>query len=104
MATILLPVEGTMCDMMTLWRHTRTLPSNARAISIFNRVFLFLLAWTVVFEATAVSNKVVVSWSPSTDPSTAGYCLYYGTLSGNYTTRIDNGTNTFTTVSNLQGG
>ena len=90
--------------MMTLWRHTRTLPSNARAISIFNRVFLFLLAWTVVFEATAVSNKVVVSWSPSTDPSTAGYCLYYGTLSGNYTTRIDNGTNTFTTVSNLQGG
>ncbi len=46
----------------------------------------------------------MLAWDPSTDPTTVGYCLYYGSASGNYTTRVDLKTNTTVTVTNLTGG
>ncbi len=89
---------------MTTWRKsTRKVSSAVRTMTKCIAVSC-LLAWAIAFEALAAPNRVMVSWSPSADPATAGYCLYYGNASGNYSTRVDTGTNTSTTVSNLQGG
>ena len=48
--------------------------------------------------------SVVLEWNPSPSPTVAGYHLYYGTASGNYTANIMLGNVTTTTVSGLSGG
>jgi hypothetical protein len=47
---------------------------------------------------------VTLTWLPSPSAQIAGYYLYYGTSSGNYTSKLDAGTNTSLTVTNLQDG
>src|SRR5581483_2859026 len=65
------------------------------------QIFLCASAWAA---NTPVQQSVMLAWDPSTDPTTVGYCLYYGSASGNYTTRVDLKTNTTVTVTNLTGG
>jgi len=47
---------------------------------------------------------VILAWLPSTSPQAAGYHVYYGTTSGDYTSRQDAGTNTSFTVTGLTPG
>jgi hypothetical protein len=46
----------------------------------------------------------MLGWNASGDPSTAGYYVYYGTATGQYSTKLDAGTNCAATVTNLPGG
>ena len=48
--------------------------------------------------------NVTLAWNPSTNPIVAGYKIYYGGASGNYTNKTSVGTNTSFTVSNLLNG
>lgn len=50
------------------------------------------------------SKPVTLAWLASPDPSVAGYAVYYGAVSGNYTSRIDLGTNTAASVPGLAPG
>ncbi|HZQ48560.1 MAG TPA: fibronectin type III domain-containing protein, partial [Verrucomicrobiae bacterium] len=46
-----------------------------------------------------------LAWNPSTNiPNAAGYALYYGSTSGNYSSRIDIGTNTSAIIPGLNEG
>jgi Fibronectin type III domain len=64
-----------------------------------------LIVALFAISATAQAGQsFALSWNPSPDPTVVGYVVYYGTSSGNYTTRVDVGTNTSFTVTNLQPG
>ena len=49
-------------------------------------------------------QNVTLAWNPSASSSIAGYRLYLGGASGNYTNTIDAGNNTSVTASNLVAG
>ena len=59
---------------------------------------LLLLAW---LPAVASAQSAILEWDPTTDSSVAGYRLYYGTRSGQYTVQVDVGNNTTHDVSGL---
>jgi hypothetical protein len=54
--------------------------------------------------SSLATGNVTLAWDPNPDPSVAGYKLYFGTSSGNYTTVIPAGTATNATASNLVEG
>ena len=65
-----------------------------------NRVYTFIITWTfiVLSAAAAIAGNVTLSWTPplvNNDGTPlndlAGYVLYYGLESGNYTNSIDIG-------------
>lgn len=58
---------------------------------------------SLCFSAQA-QETVVLGWDATTNTMVAGYKLYFGTSSGNYTITQDVGTNTMATVSNLSLG
>jgi hypothetical protein len=49
-------------------------------------------------------QSVTLSWQSNPDPEVAGYDIYYGSTSHDYTNIIDAGTNSFVTISNLASG
>jgi len=51
-----------------------------------------------------LTTSAVLAWQPSTDPTVAGYKLYYGVASHTYTHAIDVGQATTATISNLAVG
>jgi len=62
-----------------------------------------LLLVGLLSQAQAASS-VTLAWDVSAEPGIAGYRLYYGTSSGNYSQVIDVGNTTVATVSNLAAG
>jgi hypothetical protein len=50
------------------------------------------------------SPQVTLGWSSNPDPTVAGYYLYTGTTPGNYTNKVDAGSNTTMTVTSLVPG
>src|SRR5215831_8822276 len=65
--------------------------------------FGILLAWFAFSPAIRGGENVTVGWSPS--PSiVVGYAVYYGTMRGVYSNRVDAGTNMTCTISNLEEG
>jgi hypothetical protein len=64
----------------------------------------FLLSPFVAATNTATAAQITVAWNPSTDPGLAGYKIYWGTVSGNYSWSADAGTRTTCTVPNLTEG
>ena len=50
------------------------------------------------------AQSVSIAWSPSSDPSVAGYFLYVGKSTTNYTTKLNLGTNTAVTLTGLAEG
>jgi len=75
-------------------------PSSKGQIGILGLVLLFLLLCAKVRG----QQSITLAWNPDADPSVAGYALYYGTASHDYSTRIDAGTNITASVSNLLQG
>ncbi len=67
--------------------------------SLFVLVGLILLPPPGLYAA-----QVTLAWDPETDPSVAGYKVYYGTASRSYQYNNDAGKNTTSTVSNLPTG
>jgi hypothetical protein len=62
--------------------------------------FLILAALGTTIQAASVT----LAWNPSTDPSVAGYNVYYGGASGNYTNKISVGLATSDATSGLLVG
>lgn len=63
-----------------------------------------LLAWLSLlitcFATNAFAGQVNLAWNASSG-SVAGYRVYYGTVSGNYTAKLDSGAATTATLANL---
>jgi hypothetical protein len=62
---------------------------------------LFLSAFPI---APAWAQSVSLAWNPSPSPTVAGYDVFYGLASGNYTSINNAGTNTSLTVSGMTPG
>ena len=62
-----------------------------------------LLLLLIVVEIARAAS-VTLAWDPNTEPDIAGYRLYYGTPAGNFTTVVNTGNTTNTTVEGLQPG
>lgn len=56
------------------------------------------------FICSSRAASLTLGWSPSPSPGIAGYHLYYGTVSEDYSDEIDTGTNVVATVSDLYDG
>jgi hypothetical protein len=77
----------------------------------FSRFFaLLLLSLTTfisisyIFTPDAFPAQVTLAWDPNTGSDTAGYKLYYGNASENYSQVIDVANTTLYTVNNLTNG
>jgi fibronectin type 3 domain-containing protein len=68
------------------------------------RIILSACMGLFYFHATLRAQSVVLTWNPSTDPDVAGYKIYSGTVSQNYTKVIVVGNATNATVSGLAYG
>lgn len=65
---------------------------------------LFILAALLAGPRFAAAAAVTLGWNASSSPGTAGYNVYYGTTSGNYTSKLSVGNVTDATISNLTAG
>src|SRR5208283_3115362 len=74
---------------------------SRRAILVF---FLFSVLFPVMQLSAFATGSVTLAWNASTDPSVAGYNIYYGGTSGNYTNEICAGNATNATISGLVQG
>ena len=63
-----------------------------------------LLALAGMLVLTQSAWSALFTWDPSPDASVAGYRLYYGSSSGNYSQSVNAGNATQVTVSNLTAG
>lgn len=89
--------------LMMYLENSQQLTSKVRIMVLV--VSALWISFCAPFQARAANkNTVTLAWNPESSSLVAGYALHVGTNSGNYTTRIDVGTNTATTVSGLNGG
>ena len=66
---------------------------------------LFLISgFAVLMQLPAFADSVTLAWQSSTDPSVAGYKIYYGVASRTYTNVVDVGNATNATISGLVAG
>src|SRR6516225_8610900 len=72
-----------------------------RAITFFLVNFIITLAGISSFGA---GQSVTLGWNASASIDTAGYHLYYGGASGDYTNTLDVGDATIATVPDLTSG
>ncbi|MBI3851827.1 MAG: fibronectin type III domain-containing protein [Verrucomicrobia bacterium] len=71
---------------------------------VFSHKLPGMVAGLFLWTLTVSGAGVTLEWGPSPDPYVAGYALYYGTASGNYSQRLDVGNQTTATVTNLTPG
>jgi hypothetical protein len=66
----------------------------------------FLSSILILFQLATNANsaQVTLAWDPNTEPDVAGYRIYYGLLSDQYSDSVDVGNQTSCTLSSLQGG
>ena len=65
---------------------------------------LAVIASTTFLAGEACCAQVTLAWSPSSAPNLAGYKIYYGTASRNYSSVINAGSQTTATVTGLTSG
>lgn len=72
------------------------------------RITRFLLAfgllWLLGHHAVLADQSVTLTWFPSTDTNAAGYNIYYGGASGDYTNMLSVGNETAATIFGLSDG
>jgi hypothetical protein len=78
-------------------------PASKKA---FRRRYLLvpLLAACLTASAGTAQQTVSLAWNPDADPATAGYILYSGPASGNYSSRTNVGMSTSATFGGLTAG
>ena len=85
-------------------------PKKIRFPQLFNSMFrrgralLALVSVLVLFPVIASGAAVGLAWDANTEPDLAGYKIYYGTASGNYSHSIDVGNVTEYTLTGLDEG
>jgi hypothetical protein len=62
------------------------------------RVALIIAAFSLLVPAFGEAASVMLEWDRNADAFTAGYYVYYGTESGNYTGSADVGSSTIAVV------
>ena len=78
------------------------MPGRKTAAWVRNALLTFLfLQFTLPVLA---SRSIVLGWDRSADPTVAGYSVYCGTNSGQYTLRVDASNQTAAKLTNLQEG
>jgi hypothetical protein len=77
--------------------------SRIRCNAVHKLAAAFVLIIFFCCPARALQS-VFLAWNPSTDSSVAGYTLFYGTNSGDYSYQIDASTNTSVEVTGLVEG
>ena len=88
---------------MLLANPLRSFSSRFRSIKHFI-VFWAIFPLVLTMTAAAHSATVTLTWDPNTEQDLAGYKLYQGTKSGNYTSSVDAGNKTTCTLSNVEPG
>jgi hypothetical protein len=68
------------------------------------RVFLACSVIWLLLCSRVEGGSVLLAWNPNNSPSVAGYTLYYGLVSHNYTATMDAGTNWSMEVEGLDEG
>jgi len=63
-----------------------------------------LLALCMIPLSTANAASVALEWDPNSEPELAGYKIYWGTSSGNFTSSKDVGKTTTTTINGVEEG
>ena len=53
------------------------------------RKALLIMCGIILFSTPALAGHLDLAWHPNTEPDLAGYRIYYGTTSGEYTDYID---------------
>jgi hypothetical protein len=83
---------------------------RAVATRRFQFALLLTLSLKICLSASAIQNvplgsrSVSLGWDASQTASVAGYSVFYGTVSGTYTSEVDAGTNLVAVVSGLTEG
>ncbi len=91
-------------------RWSRVPPGSSKALNHSSHQRLFALLFIIsslifLFTLSAAhAAQVTLAWEANTEPSLAGYKIYYGTASRDYDWSIDVGKATTYTVSNLTDG
>jgi hypothetical protein len=96
LAAILL---GSSHRMKKICRLSGTKQTSRRRNGLLTVVLWMLLCW----GARGQQNSSL-AWDPSQSSCLAGYAVYSGTASGQYTSRFDAGTNTSVRLASLTGG
>lgn len=63
-----------------------------------------LLVMALFIAGQVVAAEIKLEWDPSESSGVAGYKVYYGTQSGNYSTSVDAGDQTSATLTGLADG
>lgn len=65
---------------------------------------LFLAGFLACLPAPALAGTVTLAWDPNSESDLAGYIVLYGTQAGVYTTSLDVGNRTNSSIASLEGG
>jgi len=85
-------------------KNIRKFPRNIFTLLRVLLAFATLSSFMVLFPGMSFCETVTLAWDANNESDLKGYTLYYGTVSGNYTSNIDVGNNTQYTTANLQDG
>src|SRR6266436_1919278 len=64
----------------------------------------FVCAFLLLLSGSALAGQTTLAWDANTDPAVAGYMVYYGQASGNYTAKVDVGNQTSYSLTGLVEG
>ena len=78
-------------------------PVSARPF-VWSAQWLVVLALLLLSGTQALAGSIALAWDPVGDPRLAGYKVYYGTSSRNYSGQVDVGNVTTRTVTGLTDG
>ncbi|MCP4624587.1 MAG: fibronectin type III domain-containing protein [bacterium] len=85
-------------------RNSRKISCKIFTLQINSLVCAALAVFLLLVPAMAFGEKVTLAWDANSESDLKGYTLYYGTVSGNYTSDIDVGNKTQYTTPELQDG
>ena len=75
-----------------------------RLVTYIRKLSLGVLFIVCIAITESYAGDATLSWTASKDSNVAGYKLYYGTVSHSYTSSINVGLQTTTTVTGLNAG